>query len=475
MTSAPEPAASQPSGRFETVWLIFGVTWPIAVLFHLAGNTRLAPDWGRAALGVAAIGLLARPRSWRLAAVLAVAVLLNVWLEAPLLSNHFLLHGLVALTVLGALIASRGKNSLAMASMLGPLRLLLLAFYVFAAFAKLNTDFFDPSVSCGWFYLEESARSWGLGGLVDGWATAAQRAVAVLVAAIELSIPVLLFVRRTRAAGVVLALAFHFILALDRSHQFFDFSAVLLVLFLLFLLPDGLDRARGHVEHLRSLLARRWASGPELLRLVALAGAALVVLVASGPGEWPAPPVLRNVGVAVWVLYGVGGIAFAVIASWASWTAGRRLVPVGSSRLLLAVPALAVLNGLTPYLEVKTAASWNMYANLAIVDGESNHLLIRSGLPVTDAHERLVEVAAADGVGMGFYIDSDWRLPEVMLLDHLADRPGAVVEGVVDGEAVRYEGGEAGARPTWQRKMQVFRAVDGDGPVSCQPSFGPAR
>jgi hypothetical protein len=475
VTSAAEGAAPQPSGRLETVWLLFGVTWPIAVLFHLAGNTRLAPDWGRAALGVAAIGLLARPRSCRFAVALAAAVLLNVWLEAPLLSNHFLLHGLVALTVLGALTVARGKTSVAMASMSGPLRLLLLVFYAFAAFAKLNTDFFDPAVSCGVFFLEESARSWGLGGLVEGWASVAQRGVAVLVAAIELAIPVLLVVRRTRAVGVVLALVFHFVLALDRSHQFFDFSSVLLVLFLLFLPLDGIERAHGRLEQLGSLLDRRWASGRELLRLVALAGAGLVVLVASGPGEWPAPPVLRNVGVVVWLLYGAGGVGFAVTASRGSWKSDRRLFPAGSARVLLVVPVLALLNGLTPYVELKTAASWNMYSNLAVVDGESNHLLIGSGLPLTDAHERLVEVVAADRVGLDFYIGSDWRVPELMLVDHLADRPGAVVVGVVDGETVRYEGGEAAARPMWQRKTQVFRAVDGQGPVSCQPSFGPAR
>ena len=38
-----------------------------------------------------------------------------------------------------------------------------------------------------------------------------------------------------------------------------------------------------------------------------------------------------------------------------------------------------------------------------------------------------------------------------------------------------YRGGQHDARPTWEQKFQVFRAVDDAGPTSCQPSFGPAR
>ena len=116
-----------------------------------------------------------------------------------------------------------------------------------------------------------------------------------------------------------------------------------------------------------------------------------------------------------------------------------------------------------------------MYSNLAVVDGTTNHLLVPAGARLSDAHARLVEITEAEGLDLDFYIDSDWRLPEVMLIDHLADRPGAVVLGRVGGDEVRFTGGERHARPLWQRKLQVFRAVDGSGPVGCQPSFGPAR
>jgi len=468
-------SAADATARAQRVWLVFAVTWAASVLFHVAGNPRVAPPWGRALFGLAAVAVLARPRSRAGVGVLAVAVLVGVWLEAPTLSNHWLLQGFVALVVLGGLALRPATGAELLERIAGPLRLVLLAFYSFAAFAKLNTDFFDPAVSCGRFYLEESARSWGLGSAVEGLSGGAQRGVAVAVAAIELSVPALLLVRRTRLIGVLVALAFHFVLALDRTHQFFDFSSVLVVLFLLFLPPEGIDAAVQRLGALRASVATRWPSGPELLLLAGLAAAVLVVVVAAGPSEWPAPPLLRGVGVAVWVAYGVGSFAVAVEAVRRRTAPPGPLLPRPAAGVLLLVPALAVLNGVAPYVEVKTGASWNMYSNLAVVDGDSNHLVVRRGVPLTDAHERLVEITGARGVDLGFYIGSDWVLPEVMLLDHLADRPGAVVVGRVDGEEVRYEGGQGGARPTWRQKLQVFRAVDGRGPVGCQASFGPAR
>jgi len=471
------PAA--PPGRdaqdLDAVWLVFTVGCAVAALLHLAGNSALAPWWAKAALGAAAVGVLARPRSRAAVAVMCASVLVTVWVEAPLLGNHWLLSGLVALVVLGALSPPFTSVGVSTARMRGPLRLLLLAFYVFAAFAKLNEDFFDPAVSCGAQFLRETAASWDLAPLVDGWSRGIDVGVAVAVATIELSVPALLISRRTRRAGVLLGLAFHFVLALNRDHQFFDFSGTLVPLFLLFL-PSGiaaqlLDDLRTAADALRE----RWPSGPQLLRLAALAVGAMLALGAAGSERFGTRWVVHDAGLIFWLLYGAGTLLLVGRVSMRGWPCGDPLVDRRLRWPLLLVPALALLNGVSPYLELKTGASWNMYSNLSVVDGTSNHLLVRSGVPLTDAHERLVEVVEADGVDLGFYDDSPWRLPEVMLLDHLADRPGATVVGTVDGEEVRYVGGRGGGRPTWQRKLQVFRAVDVDGPVSCQPSFGPAR
>ena len=41
------------------------------------------------------------------------------------------------------------------------LRWLLVVFYAFAAFAKLNSGFFDPNTSCAVFYANQGLTSWG--------------------------------------------------------------------------------------------------------------------------------------------------------------------------------------------------------------------------------------------------------------------------------------------------------------------------
>ena len=55
------------------------------------------------------------------------------------------------------------------------------------------------------------------------------------VAGTEMSIPILLSMRRTRYIGVVVGLVFHGLIALDQAHLFSDFSSVLVALFVLFL------------------------------------------------------------------------------------------------------------------------------------------------------------------------------------------------------------------------------------------------
>lgn len=456
------------------VWTLFAVTWGASILFHLAGNPRLAPEWGRAVIGACALVLLVLARRPWAALPAAVAVLAGVWLEAPALGNHWLLQGFLALIVIGAVLSGRGRAAAAVPRLLPAARLLLLAFYVFAAFAKLNRDFFDPAVSCAVFYLRESVGSWGALGLYDALPSGADTIVAVLVAGIELTIPVLLIVRRTRHVGVLVAIGFHWVLAIDRSHQFFDFSSVLTALFLLFLDPPVVASLLSRWRRFANSVADRWSSGPELARLGALVGAALAVVAVAGADSWSTVRPLREVGVVVWMAMGAGVFLLVFAGVRRAPVAEERLVGEGAGRWLLLVPALAAANGLTPYLEVKSGFGWNMYSNLAVIDGDTNHFVVRAGLPLTDGHDRLVRIVESSEPGLAFYGDQ-WLLAEVQLEDYLADLPDAVVLAEVDGERVTYLGGGGGARPAWRQKFQLFRAVDASGPTECQPVFGPAH
>lgn len=464
--------------------LIFSVGFALAAVFHVLGNPRLAPPWSLAVLGLAAGWVLLMPRSGPARTALAVSILGTAWLEAPLLGNHWLLASLVALAWLVASLigALRGHSEEEVwLRFARTARLTLLVAYSFAAFAKLNADFFDPVVSCAGFYLRESAGSIGFDALAESSTGWIDRVAMFGTAGIELAIPVLLVVRRTRPFAVVLAIAFHYVLAIDRTHEFFDFSSLLTVLFLLFAsteVQQGLVDAIGNVIR---RLASWWTPLPELLHLLGAAAVVGALALPLGSRDWPLADVFRDIGlVSFWLM----AAAVWVVVARATWRTRTRPSEPASLRpvvgLLLVLPALAFLNGLTPYTEVKTGYGWNMYSNLRTVDGESNHFIIRSTLPLTDQQSSLVRVVESSDPRLAFYGRFDYLLTYDRFRDHLSRHRDVSVTYERDGEVVTVErAGDvpdlARALPEVERRLLLFRAVDGRAHERCLQGFGPVQ
>ncbi len=462
---------------------LFSVMWALAAVWHVLGNTQVGAGWGQALLGVTAGLVLWRPGAVAPLAALAAAGVVTVWLEAPLLGNHWLLAGLVDLAILLAAATGaarrRWSDRVDLANRVFPAaRLCLLGFYAFAAFAKLNSAFFDRSVSCAVLYFEESTSSLGLDALQLDGAAWLQWAVIVGTVVVEVSIPLLLVVRRTRHLGVVVGLAFHGLLALDRSHQFFDFSAVLTALFILFLPTSAgtwVAERTGSVRARLALVDERLPTRVHLALAVLPALAALAVATdrldpreALRLGWWPWQ---------VWVV--------ACVAACIRYLGQRPVAPEPRAlrphhALFLLVPLLAVANGVTPYLELKTGYGWNMYANLRTVDGDSNHLLVRRTLPLTSEQEDPVEIISSNDPHLVRYAERGYALTWRQLRIYLADRPDVRITYQRGAEVVALQ--HASDRPAlvepvpvWQDKVQLFRAVDLTSPERCVPTFGPAR
>ncbi len=459
----------------------FARLWAGAHLWHLLGNPDLAGARPAVAL-VAAVGwVLLRPRSGAALAALAMAQLVTVWDEAPMLGNHWLLVGFVDAALLVALaVAGLGhrRASWAIEAWLSAARWCLLAFYGFAAFAKLNAGFFDPAVSCAPLFLRSSTDSLGLGGLGLGDPGLTAWASIYATAAVELAVPVALVVRRTRPWGVLGALVFHGVLSLDRSHQFFDFSSALTALFVLFVPEAGFADLETWVRRGLGRVDRRTLRALALVGWAAAVGAGVAVASdrvdrdeAFELGWWSWQVVLAGTVVAV--------------AAW-TWATSRGRSPVADRHLGLAHPALAVVvaavvfNGFTPYLELKTGFGWNMYANLRTVDGDSNHFLVRATLPLSDEQADLVEVVATDDPGLdGYRLRGralTWRALRTYLADHrdvalTYRRAGSVVAVERAGDHPEL----VDSPPEWRDKLQLFRAVDLHPPEDCLPTFGPAR
>ena len=150
--------------------------------------------------------------------------------------------------------------------------------------------------------------------------------------------------------------------------------------------------------------------------------------------------------------------------------------------VFLLVPLLVVANGLTPYLELKTAYGWNMYANLRTVDGDSNHFVVRShpaahrraGRPRSDHQHRRPgpeRCTPTDDYALTWTQLRSYLVGPSRRADHL--RQGQRDRGA--GPRVRSSRSSSSRCPVWREKLLLFRAVDLESPERCVPLFGPAR
>ena len=264
-----------------------------------------------------------------------------------------------------------------------PVRLSAVAFYFFTFFHKLNTDFLNPDVSCAVRFLEQTLAPFAPLGLAALPGVGAAVIGATL--AVELFVAVGLAVPRWRSGACLLGAGFHLLLALDAPHIFYNFSAVMFV-FLWVCLPAS--RAAG--------IARQPGGRVGLSHF--LGGYALLVgLVWWFPTEawWVAAFGFSGLWIAfaLTLLRRAGLLGRCNVLRLARTSSGSSPRPTPRAPLaarpgrryagvLLLLPALVVLNGLSPYLGLKTRTAWQMYSNLNLAAHYSNHVLVPYSLDV---------------------------------------------------------------------------------------------
>ena len=471
---------------------VFTVGLALAAWSHLMGNTRGDADLPHLALLAAVALVLVRPARLGGLVALGATALWTVWDEAPRLSNHWTLVGLISVGPLAvetkaSVVAARagtdraGRLEIVQARLvrwfIPTARWTFLGFYLWASFDKLNSAFFDPAVSCAIVFLDESLTSIGLGALGVQDASLVQWAVIIGTSAIELAIPWLLMVRRTRIPGVVLAVAFHAVLSIDKAHQIVDFSSFLTVIYVSFLPAGFFTRV---VDRTGAVVAAAAGRYGVRVRMVQLLGVAFVVL--TGLAAELSLPRFTSSRTLLWWLWQPTVVAvLVVLVRYARRQPDGPATPLGRPPAwLLVVPALAFLNGVLPYVEVRTAGSWNMYANLRVVDGDSNHFVIRRGFPLTDEHRHLIEIQGSSDPGLQMYAATGLALTRTQLRIYVVDHPDVAITYRYRGELI--ESPRAGDDPLlnepvsqFREKFQVHRAVTIDPPEQCLALWGVAR
>ena len=287
-----------------------------------------------------------------------------------------------------------------------------------------------------------------------------------------------------------LAFLFHLVLTLDLRQHFYDFTLVLLPLFALFA-PSRFLRVLD-----RTLPRLRLAGGAPWLALAAIQVAAFHLPVGDAAkalailGAWATWIVLLAViGWGLVVARRLGAdrldglesvdgdepLPGSASAAGTAWPVSLR--PVGVAAVVLV--AVAVLNGLSPYLELKTATGFNMYANLVTAEGETNHLLVRRTAGLRSGQGETVTIIDSDDEDMASYVDSGFTLPVANLADYLADHPEVSVTWErADGTIETAPGGtsiDPEPMPWLAERFLLFRAVPTADPPACQNAWLPAR
>lgn len=396
---------TEASSRFGLLSLLLAV----ALLLHQLW-------WGGFEVGslhfvvvVAALWVMLRPASVARFVMLLAAEAVSVAREMPAVHSHTLLVLVCAACVLGfvALGVARDRRLPAPGDLferVAPfLRATFLVVYAAAGISKLNTGFLDPVTSCAasmsaqvaWFDPSLLAGAeWIVGPAI--WGTVA----------IELSLPVLLALPRTRVAGLLLGGAFHAVLALAGN---VPFSALALALYVAFLpagvAPRALAAWRAPSVALPVLVGGWVAAGaffarePELGRTVIEQGTRLAVL----------------------VLVAAGAVLLLLRA---------RPLPRPTGGLRLGHPVFVVgflvllLNAVSPYVGFKTESSFAMFSNLQTEPGGWNHVVVPEAVRVFD-YQELVSIEATNDPALVRRTRGGKRLVRYELERYLRLRPAS--------------------------------------------------
>ncbi|MDJ0848612.1 MAG: hypothetical protein QNK04_09560 [Myxococcota bacterium] len=360
------------------------------MLFHQLFQGRFAVLDATSVLTFAALWGVLRPSSLPRFLVVLALHLATVLYELPKVVNHWLLMGVTSLGLLVMLVPcvrrTRADTDAALpAEALSSVQAQIIIVYAMATLAKVNAGFFDLADSCGAAHYRRLAGSVPLFPLAD-WAlwTAI---VGTLV--IEAALPLLLALPRTRLLAICGGWAFHLMLGWN---GYWDFSMVAVPYYAAFVTPRLLAGGRAALTRhapLRRLreVADRGARSP--LAFPVAAGLLLLPTALVALGDTPDREVVmiaNRAGRWCWLLCWLGLGAFLALSIRESPTEAPAPAPAPRPAwwgpALLLGPALVFLNGLSPYLGLKTEHSYTMFSNIRTEGEVWNHYLVPRGVRV---------------------------------------------------------------------------------------------
>lgn len=348
--------------------------WEPGIFLHLWrwGNVTWS-GWLPVAL---AFGVLARPGDLRWLLAMYAGVFVDVFVIAPEVPNHYVLTAVVGATVWTTALAGRSAlgrwptGDELVADLAGPLRTGVAVFYLFTGVWKSNWGFVEPATSCGalsWARLEHQFPV-----LPDG--DGVRYAVMAFTLLLEYLGPVLLLVPATRAPMAAFFVVFHGVLGLDILQNYQNFSWAMVPVLGLFLPDDAWDR-----------LVARWPVAASVGRSAAWGMwvlQALLLLVAWFSWVHVQTFTVQPFTVVRWFAAVACLWAWFVVFCAAVWVSRASRLSAPGGRAAWIGLALIVLNGTSPIVGWKNRNAWQMYSNVRIEAGASNHWFLPASFDV---------------------------------------------------------------------------------------------
>lgn len=445
---------------FSACWGLFAVLHTLVYKFEF-----FEPFPGTYLIGVLGAWLVFHPESRRTLLLLLVVMVVDGWLHMPMQSNHTILKNFFLLAVVcgGVYSALRGQSWAAFFQNVAPVgRALLLIMYVFGVFHKINSGFLNPDVSCANALWQEMPPP--LVWLDTTWLSYLTIYGTFIV---EGLIFVFLLVPALRHWGIVIGIGFHLFLALSGYAFYSAFSMLSLTMHVLFLSPQAAGRIMAAPLWRHTMGLWRSIKGKLLIGAYALA-----LVYYSSIGAY-------TVVALFWFAIAIPFLWLVIRHGHRAGDDASRWIFISSRWWLNVVALLFFFNCITPYLGLKTAQSMNMFANLRLEGGASNHLVLRNAPGPFNYLADVVKVESVSGSPYLNYVRSrELHLTYYALLDHVERNPWVIVSYQRDGQSYSQMTAldlqsdmEQMLHPRWVRKWFHFRAADLKEPVVCESNL----
>lgn len=405
----------------------------------------------------------------------------------PSVPNHIILMLIIHLTILLSLLLYWDR-SLELPERIATwfdktapyLRIELLIMYFFVVLHKLNYDYFNSSVSCSVELYTDIASVYPFfpQGVWMHW---------IIIGSIllfELAIPVLLMIPKTRVLGVFTGLIFHFILSLHPNLYILSYTAELYALYVLFLPAKTIDCIADRLRQLKEQIGSKQTAA--LLAGIFVIGIGIFITFTLLQGADISTVFLKkNLGTlfldsvhTIWI------ICCILLVAGAALTFRGQLLdsPKSSSSLfklswspLQLLLLLTVLNGISPYIGLKTATNFSMFSNLRVEGSNTNHLFMPVSYQVSDFQNDTVTILSTNNSYLQGFIVRNERMTYFQLSRFLSENLSKDIRVTFlrsgDKQTINLSRKSAPVfiESSWiARKLLLFRGIPKSGPTPCQ-------